>query len=406
LEKIEMKKTLVALAALASVSAFAQSTVEIYGVLDVAQTKLSGIQAGLNNTTNSYPVSQSSTALLNGFARQGTGTNHMGFRSREDLGGGNYAGFDLQTGGLDMSNGNPGLAFSRESHLKLGGSWGDLKVGRTVSTICSIGCSFDLNYIGANSAFGLLGLSPANNKGSSRRSDLIDLTLPAFNGFQAKVSLQQRGDQNADGTFVTSAGAAYTTASTASGASTTVANYKDVVTIGGTYSSGPLRIAAAMETPASDSLAMRNATFAAAEYNFGFMKATVQSFTNTNKGGSAAPNANNSATVNTTGLYTLSTNAGTTTYGKGTGFGVIVPMGAWNVGMQYANNSETKVKANEVFARYSLSKRTEIYVQTTSLSGAAATTATAAGLTASSALGLTALQADPKISALGIRHTF
>jgi predicted porin len=81
-------------------------------------------------------------------------------------------------------------------------------------------------------------------------------------------------------------------------------------------------------------------------------------------------------------------------------------MGAWNVGMQYANNSETKVKANELFARYSLSKRTEIYAQTTSLSGAAATVATGGALVASSALGLTALQADPKISAVGIRHTF
>ena len=80
LEKLEMKKTLVALAALASVSAFAQSTVEIYGTLDVGQVKLSGQQAGLNNTTNTYPVSQSATTLANTFARQGTGTNNIGFR--------------------------------------------------------------------------------------------------------------------------------------------------------------------------------------------------------------------------------------------------------------------------------------------------------------------------------------
>src|SRR3990167_11434140 len=58
LEKSSMKKTLIALAALAATSAFAQSSVTLYGVADVALTKVTGTSAalgasrGLNNGTS------------------------------------------------------------------------------------------------------------------------------------------------------------------------------------------------------------------------------------------------------------------------------------------------------------------------------------------------------------------
>jgi len=411
-----MKKSLIALAALAATASFAQSSVEIYGTLDVGYAKLSGQQTGMNNTNASYPASQSSTALLNGFARQGTGTNNIGFRGKEDLGGGLYAGFDLQTGGLDMSNGNPGLAFSRESHLKLGSSsWGDLKFGRTVSTLCSVGCSFDYNYIGAGSANALVGLSPAVNKGSSRRSDLAEWTSPAMNGFTARVGLQLKGDQNVDGTFATSGGAAYTAASSAAGAATTVGNYKNVYVVGLNYANGPIRAAYAVETAQTDSAALRNAQYAVAEYNFGVAKVNASYMVNSNKGGAAVPAADSSTTSNKIGAYALSTATGTTTYGKGYTLAAVVPVGAWNLGVQYANNNEQAIKATELFAQYSLSKRTTVYAYTTKLNGTAAVTAAAPNapaMTAASAassgnvIGTGAIQANPTISAVGIRHTF
>jgi len=404
-----MKKSLVALAALAATSAFAQ--VEIYGTLDVAVTTLTGHEAGLNNTTNSYPVSQSSTALLNSFARQGTGTNNMGFRGREDLGGGLYAGFDLQTGVLDMSNGNPGLAFSRESHLKLGSSaWGDLKFGRTVSTMCAMGCSYDYNYIGAGSAMALVGLSPASNKGSSRRSDLIEWTSPTMSGFQVKLGLQQKGDLNADGTFATNAGAAYSASSTNAGANTTAKNYKNVTVFGASYASGPLRAAFVSEGANTDSQATRMSQWMGAEYNFGFIKANIQNMTNANKGGNNVPKADGTSPSDMRGLFALSTATGTTTYGKGTSFGVVAPLGSWNLGVQVADNSEQKIKATELFAQYSLSKRTTVYAYNTTLSGTRAVAASASqGTPATAVTGAvqtSALQANPTISAVGIRHTF
>jgi len=405
-----MKKSLVALAALAATSAFAQSSVEIYGVLDVGNFKVSGQEMGLNNTTNAIPASQSSTALLNSFARQGTGTNHIGFRGREDLGGGMYAGFDLQTGGLDMSDGGAGLAFSRESHLKLGSSsWGDLKVGRTVSTVCAVGCSYNYNYIGAAAADGLIGLSPANFAGSSRRSNLIEWTSPVMSGFQARVGYRQKGDNNTDSSFYTASGATYSSTSSAAGASTTIANYKDQTALGLSYTQGNLRAAYVQETAPTDALTTRTAKWMGVEYNFGFVKANVQSATNPNKGGAAAPTDASTATaVSHVGKYALTSATGTTTYGKGTTIALVAPVTSkLNIGLQSANNTEQGIKAQELFAQYSLSKRTTLYAVNTKLKGAAAVTRnTPFPATADNAVLRSALPADPTIFGFGVRHTF
>jgi hypothetical protein len=405
-----MKKTLVALAALASVSAFAQSTVEIYGTLDIGQVKLSGQQAGLNNTTNTYPVSQASTTLANTFARQGTGTNNIGFRGREDLGGGMFAGFDLQTGGLDTSNGNPALAFSRESNLQIGSSsTGTLKLGRSVATVCSVACSFDYNYIGSGSAGGMTGLSGATFYGSSRRSDQIEFKTVDMGGFTGYASVVQRGDMNADGTFASSAGAAYTTTSSVNGTSTTAGDYRNRYSLGGVYVNGPLRLMGVIETPNVNSAAVRTGSIFGAEYNFGMFTANVISVINPNK---AIYTSDAGAAVSKVGAYSL-TNANTTptTYGSGTVIAVKMPVGQATFGFQYANNSDTLVKATELFGQYSLSKRTTLYTYYTKLSGAASISASTAAYadgttTAKLAVGVGAISADPSIFAFGLRHTF
>ena len=391
-------------------SAFAQSSVEIYGTLDVSFAKLSGYEAGLNTTTNSYPTTtNSSTGIANTFARQGTGTNNMGFRGKEDLGGGSYAAFNLQTGGLDQATGSAALAFSRESTLSLGGNWGELKLGRSVSTMCSIGCSFDYNYIGAGSAYGLIGLSPASNRGSSRRSGQIEFITPSMDGLSGRISLQPRAANNADNSFVTNSGTAYTATSTASGTSTTAAQYKDVVTFGGTYAQGPMRIALAVEQAHIQSSSVRNSMWFGAEYDFGFVKANLQQFTNSNVGKGTDPAG---VAIDATGQTVFSTATGATTYGKGTGISLIAPVGKFNLGVQYAKNTETTVKSMELFGRYSLSKRTELYAYNTKLTGATAGVQDAAyaNLAAAGAAGFplrkSALQADPSITAIGIRTTF
>jgi predicted porin len=64
----------------------------------------------------------------------GVYASRLGFRGTEDLGGGNFASFNLEAG-INADNGTgtlpgPGLAFTRLSKLGLGGRWGVLEAGR------------------------------------------------------------------------------------------------------------------------------------------------------------------------------------------------------------------------------------------------------------------------------------
>jgi len=82
-----MKKTLIALAAVAATSAFAQSTVTIYGQADAA---LTSAKSGANSQTSIQGA--------------GRGSNFVGFMGTEDLGGGWKANFKLEAG-YNLDNG-------------------------------------------------------------------------------------------------------------------------------------------------------------------------------------------------------------------------------------------------------------------------------------------------------------
>jgi predicted porin len=94
LEKLAMKKSLVALAAFAAVSAYAQSSVTLYGVVDVGYG---------SQTTTSRDGSGSikSRGVMDG-ANAGS---RIGFRGTEDLGGGLKANFVVEQG-ISPTNGS------------------------------------------------------------------------------------------------------------------------------------------------------------------------------------------------------------------------------------------------------------------------------------------------------------
>ena len=125
-----MKRTLIAIAALATLGAAnAQSSVTVWGVMDAA--------------ISSYRADGTGSKL-----QMSTGANQnsrLGFRGREDLGGGMYAAFELEAGinndsGIgqasntnNQASGNGtagGLTFNRKSTVAVGGSWGELRLGR------------------------------------------------------------------------------------------------------------------------------------------------------------------------------------------------------------------------------------------------------------------------------------
>src|SRR4051794_25023139 len=132
--KTKMKKSLLALAALSVTgTAFAQSSLTIYGTVDAALAYYKGEGVG------------SRTQLVSGSNAQ----TRFGFRGREDLGGGTYAAFELESGfGTDSGVGQAsntnnqavtgtagpastqGFTFNRKAFVSMVGPWGDVRLGR------------------------------------------------------------------------------------------------------------------------------------------------------------------------------------------------------------------------------------------------------------------------------------
>jgi predicted porin len=124
LEKSDMKKTLIALAALAATGAFAQSTVSIVGVVDV----------GYKNTSHTDATKSKTEIAVNN-----TATTALYFKGVEDLGGGLSASFmaemdwnPAQSSTADATaaaNGWQGTPFNGEQYVGLAGGFGSIKLG-------------------------------------------------------------------------------------------------------------------------------------------------------------------------------------------------------------------------------------------------------------------------------------
>ena len=212
-------KTLAALAVAAMAgSAAAQSSVQIFGVVDVAVT--SGRASG--------PGSARMTQLSSG----SLSTSRIGFRGTEDLGGGLAASFWLEShlfaddgrAGSGQTAGNQvfsaagaGLNFARRSTVSLSGPLGELRLGRDLSpsywnlllfdpfttigsggSIMAVGA---LTNLGANAA--VYGLGPAGSGTTgplARTSNTISYFSPATWGgvhFQGSYWLGENAQNGA-----------------------------------------------------------------------------------------------------------------------------------------------------------------------------------------------------------------
>lgn len=116
-----MKKTLLALAAIAASSAaFAQSSVTLYGVVDLS----------LENVKGDKSVTKVSSSNLS--------SSRLGFKGTEDLGSGLKANFQLESAVSADTGAVSGNFFSRQSWVGLAGGFGDLRLGRTDTPIGDI----------------------------------------------------------------------------------------------------------------------------------------------------------------------------------------------------------------------------------------------------------------------------
>jgi predicted porin len=117
-----MKKSLFAIAAVTAFAgaAQAQSSVTVYGILDVGYVSQTSRNAGTAGTTGANtPIAYGATTTnSSGFASSAQTTSRLGFRGREDLGGGLAAVFTFETG-LNPNNSTMSAFNNRQAFVGL-----------------------------------------------------------------------------------------------------------------------------------------------------------------------------------------------------------------------------------------------------------------------------------------------
>jgi predicted porin len=173
-----MKKLLIATAALAMVAGTvqAQSSVTAYGMVgfEIGQDDSEG---GTTNTVTGSGSGDKSTQL---------GTPVIGFKGKEDLGGGLKAEFNLE-GSLNANNGQTGTTnstesslFDRQAWVGVSGGFGSIRMGRQNNALKDID---GFGETGAN-MFDL----DTNGGLSNRDARTIKYTSPSINGVTATIS--------------------------------------------------------------------------------------------------------------------------------------------------------------------------------------------------------------------------
>jgi len=219
-----MKKSLFALAAMGAFAgaAHAQSSVTVYGLIDMGITSIS-----TDNTNRTSGAVTNATATETGNNGRMSGSR-LGFRGVEDLGGGTTAGFTLEMGPdfTEQVNGiNTGtrLGFLSLNNKQIGG----LSIGRQVSATKVVNDSFTAfgnanfatgNVAGAGLSTATMSQSTAstsaaasnaatqgglgNANGGERISNLIRYSTPNFSGITATAGIYKTATSNSATTAV------------------------------------------------------------------------------------------------------------------------------------------------------------------------------------------------------------
>jgi predicted porin len=206
-----MKKTLIALAALAATSAFAQSTVTIFGAIDAGYKNVNNSATSAGNSQN-ITLNNSATSLII-------------FKGVEDMGGGMAATFLMEldfnpvnsssqnaapngAGGANFWNGTP---FNGEQYVGISGGFGNLQLGTPnadglIAGIIATPFGTAMGS-GFNGTFGRLGTQPvaslnqydgqlAGNARIIRHANTVQYTTPNFSGFTVTGGYAFGNDNN------------------------------------------------------------------------------------------------------------------------------------------------------------------------------------------------------------------
>ncbi len=360
-----MKKTLVAIAALSAISAFAQSSVTLGGTVDVR------FAIGNGDTSNS-------TALRN----NGIASSQFRFVGVEDLGGGLKAGFHLEagfnpddaTGSASQVNnqavgafnpvtganagvrpGSQGFTFNRRSTLSLMGGFGELRLGRDYTPHFWNHTYYDpFGTNGVASSMALTGSLVAGGVTTVRASNTIGYLSPSFGGFSGQI--QTYFGENASNSAAGS--------NTGSGTSLRVG-----------YAQGPINVGLAW-----------------AKTNTGINT----DVTSTNIGGSY-----DLGIVKIMALYTKDANTNVRDFTGGL-IGVTAPVGSGTAKASFSQSDNGAGAVAKMFAVgyvYDLSKRSSVYATVASVNNSGGSGQALNGATTSGNGGSTGFD-------LGVKHSF
>ena len=342
-----MKKSLIAVAALAAVgAASAQSSVTLYGVVDtgygVVQTKTE--QGGVTTKTRT-------TGLMSG----NLSGSRWGLKGQEDLGNGLSAVFNVEAG-FNSVNGDFTDGFNRRSVVGLKGSFGQVLLGRDYTPMDTIGGGdyFQASdLVTGDDEFG--GLYTARANGIHYSGEFGGVGVKAFVGYNDEKT-------------------------TVSGV-TTRRERTEGYGVGVTYAGGPFMVGAAVQQfRAKDAVATysKNTEYGlGASYDFTAAKLHAHYI------------ANDFQTPNEKPLQQF-------------GLGVTVPFGAFTLGGQYAYNyykagTNSKAKGHDFVLQgtYALSKRTDVYARAARVDSWKQKTS-----------GATTYKTNTDSFAVGVRHRF
>ena len=387
-----MKKTLVAFAALASVSAFAQSTVTITGVADA------GYQTGSEFGQSAKAVTQN-----------GSRTSALKFVGVEDLGGGLKAKFQIGTDpSITANNGN-----NFNSATTTGTNGTNVVANGTAQTRGQSSAQSGLvgaeqNYVGVEGPFGEVQFGTINTN-----------TLNAFNNASQKfgTAIGSGYKKNIYGDYtryenswlystptVNGLSARYQSAvgnssQYALASSSVVLRRPTITEFGANYDQGPLSVKAAMitskatmnETAATANIVTKIQT-ASVAYDFGVAKvsAGMQNITDNTATTPLNTKTSNMAVVVPVGAFNLMANTGTYNYNAGS---LAATLGAG-----------AKSTITGIGAHYNLSKNSYLYLmnESQSLGGYDMSTAVINGAAGSN----TTSSRSRKLTATGISHAF
>ncbi|MBN8750615.1 Outer membrane porin protein 32 [Xylophilus ampelinus] len=187
-----------AVASLACVSAFAQSNVTLFGIVDASVRSVSNKSDRVSGSLFTPTSFKSSRTEL---ATGGLSSSRLGFRGVEDLGGGLYASFWLEAP-LRNDDGSEALAFTRRSIVAVGGAFGEIRLGRDNTPIHLNHLQWDPfqdTGLGASLLIAANGASNPNNVAATggfgsnsnykRASNMVQYFLPPnLGGFYGNIA--------------------------------------------------------------------------------------------------------------------------------------------------------------------------------------------------------------------------